>query len=377
VAGMADVAATGAFPDYDSDVASAVLEAAGPTDGPVREVISRELKRMTGLDLGVDDFDSERLPAHLRPRLVLVDARGRALGDADSLAGLQQQHRAPARAALQQAAAADDATRAWTRDDLQDWDFDALPDAIRLASGAAAHPALQAHVDGVRLRLFEDAASAHRAHRDGVRALLLAHMSDRLRDLRKTAKSRLGTHLVGRPYDAEALADSLARRAANDILLDPVPRDRASWQTALEKRGQFSRYALDLLGDVVDWMQTATTLRRSLRGAVSVHGHAVADIQAQLDQLFAPGFIERLPEDTWLRIPVYLKAIQVRLERLPLKPARDIELTAQLCPLVARLPAAFHPAQWIIEEWRIAAFAQALRAQGSPTPEKIVAALAP
>ena len=360
-----------------AEYARAVLEAAGPTDGPVREVICRELKRMTGLDLGVDDFDPERLPAHLRPRLVLVDARGRALGDADSLAGLQQQHRAPARAALQKAAVADDATRAWTRDDLQDWDFDALPDAIRLASGAAAHPALQAHVDGVRLRLFEDAASAHRAHRDGVRALLLAHMSDRLRDLRKTAKSRLGTHLVGRPYDAEALADSLARRAANDILLDPVPRDRASWQTALEKRGQFSRYALDLLGDVVDWMQTATTLRRSLRGAVSVHGHAVADIQAQLDQLFAPGFIERLPEDTWLRIPVYLKAIQVRLERLPLKPARDIELTAQLRPLVARLPAAFHPAQWIIEEWRIAAFAQALRAQGSPTPEKIVAALAP
>ena len=359
-----------------AEYARAVLESAGPADGPVRAVLCRELQRMTGLALTPDDFDRERLPAHLRPRLVLVDARGRTLGDADSLAGLQQQHRAPVRAALQQAAVTEDATRAWTRDDLQTWDFEALPDAIRLASGAIAHPALQAHDGGIRLRLFEDVVSAHRAHRDGVRALLLAHMSDRLRDLRKTAKSRLGTHLVGRPYDAEALADSLARRAANDILLDPVPRDRASWQTALEKRGQFSRYALDLLGDVVSWMAEAAQLRRQLRGPLLAHAHAVADIQAQLDQLFAPGFIERLPEDTWLRIPVYLKAIQVRLERLPLKPARDIELTAQLRPLVARLPAPFHPAQWIIEEWRIAAFAQALRAQGSPTPEKIVAALA-
>ena len=41
VAGMADVAATGAFPDYDADVASAVLEAAGQFSEEVLAPLNR------------------------------------------------------------------------------------------------------------------------------------------------------------------------------------------------------------------------------------------------------------------------------------------------------------------------------------------------
>lgn len=44
-------------------------------------------------------------------------------------------------------------------------------------------------------------------------------------------------------------------------------------------------------------------------------------------------------------------------------------------PLIARLPGPFHPARWIIEEWRVALFAQELKAQGAPNAEKIIAAL--
>jgi ATP-dependent helicase HrpA len=36
----------------------------------------------------------------------------------------------------------------------------------------------------------------------------------------------------------------------------------------------------------------------------------------------------------------------------------------------------FHPARWLIEEWRIALFAQELRANGAPSAAKIQAALA-
>ena len=358
-----------------AEFARAVLEAAGPDDGPVIPVLCRELQRMTGLELGPEHFEPARLPPHLRPRLLLEDEGRRLLGEADSLAGLQQRHRAPARAALQQVAAEDDSVRAWTRDALDSWDFEALPAQLQLPNGAQAHPALVADGEAVHLRLFESVAAAEDAHIAGVRALLLAQCGDRRRDLRKTARARFGTLLVGRPYGSDDLAESLVRRAADDILLDPLPRDREGWQAALEKRGQFSRYALDLLGDVVSWMQKAAELRRTLRGPLAMQDHAVADIDAQLDALLAPGFIERLPEDIWLRVPVYLKGIEVRLDRLPHKPQRDIELTDQLAPWRARLPAPFHPAHWLLEEWRIAAFAQALRAQGSPTPEKIIAAL--
>lgn len=357
-----------------AEFARAVLEAVGPDDGPLRAVLCRELRRMCGVDLSPDDFDLDRLPAHLRPRLLLVDGRGKTLGESDTLAGLQQRHREPARAALQKVAATNEMTQPWTRDDLQTWDFDALPAQVPLPNGAAAHPALSLAGEQVHLRLFESADAASVAHRDGCRALLLGQMPDRLRDLRSTAKSRLGTTLIGRPYTAEDLAANLARRAADDILMDPTPRDRAAFQTAFEKCGRFSRYALDLLDDVVPWMATQRELRVRLRD-VAAHVEAVNDINLQLDALLAPGFIERLHEDVWPRIPVYLKAIGVRLDRLALKPQRDAELMAQIQPLAARLPAPFHPAHGLLEEWRVMLFAQQLKAQGGPSAEKIRALL--
>ena len=91
--------------------------------------------------------------------------------------------------------------------------------------------------------------------------------------------------------------------------------------------------------------------------------------------MFAPGFIEHIGEDTWLRVPTYLKAISVRLDSLALKPQRDADLTAQITPLAARLPRPYHPAHVMLEEWRVLLFAQALKAQGSPAAQKIRALL--
>jgi len=358
-----------------ADFAQAIIEAAGPEDGPVLEVMCRELQRMCDVALRPDDFAPDRLPAHLRPRLVLEGVDGQVLGTAHTLAALQQRHRAPARAALQQVAARDPATQTWNRDYLQGWDFGALPEAVRLANGAVSHPGLTVAGDAVHLRLFETAEAAARSHRDGSRALLLMQMAPRLRDLRKTTRSRLGTTLIGRPYTAEDLAESLIRRAAHDILLDPLPRNADDFQRAFEKAGKFSRYALDLLDDVAGWMTTQAGLRRDLQ-TISDHSHAVDDIHRQLDALFAPDFIARMPEDGWLRVATYLKAIGVRLKRLTLKPGRDAELTAQVAPLQARLPQPLHPAHLLLEEWRVLLFAQELRARGGPSAEKVRALLA-
>jgi ATP-dependent helicase HrpA len=357
-----------------AEFARAVLESAGPEDGPVLAVLCRELHRMAGVALEPGDFEPDKLPVHLRPRLVLEDEHGRTLGEASGLAQLQQRHREPARAALQKVAEKAAATQAWTREGLQDWDFDALPERVALPNGAAAYPALATVAEQVNLRLFESADAARIAHRDGCRALLLMQMGDRLRDLRKTAKSRLGTTLIGRPYTAEDLAESLSRRAAQDILLDPLPQDRASYQRAWEQRGQFSRYALDLLGDVVSWMSTQAALRSRLRG-LGAQPQAVADITQQLDRLFAPGFIEQIPEEAWLRIPTYLRAIGVRLDRLALKPQRDQQLAEQLRPYLERLPRPWHPAHAMLEEWRVLLFAQELKAQGGPSAERVRALL--
>ena len=112
-----------------------------------------------------------------------------------------------------------------------------------------------------------------------------------------------------------------------------------------------------------------------LAAVAKTHPQAHADGAAQLATLLGPGFVTAIPAGQWSRVASYLRALAVRLERLPLKPQKDAEALKQLQPLVARLPGPWHPARWVIEEWRIALFAQELRAQGAPTAAKVEAAL--
>jgi ATP-dependent helicase HrpA len=356
-----------------AQAAAARLESCG---GDLLAHLCEALTAMTGAALAPDDFDPERLDSHLRPRFQLEDAKGAILGTADSLHGLQHRHRDAARKALNRAAETDPVLARWSRRDIGDWDFDDLPEHVLLASGARAWPALA--VDGMRidLRLFESAAAAETAHRIGVRALLLARMPDRLRDLGKNVRSKLGMLAPAFALDLDAIALQLAARSAESVLLrDGAPRSRADFQTALESRGGFSIDAQRRLDEVLNWLGKARELRARLRTLGERWPASLADLRTQLDSLFAPGFVAAIPDPQWSRIALYLRAIDVRLERLPNKPARDDDLTRQLAPFAARLPTPFHPARWVLEEWRIALFAQELRALGGPTASKLDNAL--
>ncbi|WP_281783436.1 ATP-dependent RNA helicase HrpA [Sinimarinibacterium flocculans] len=356
-----------------AQAAAARLE---PPGGDLLARLCEALTAMTGAAVAPGDFDPERLDAHLRPRFQLEDAQGAVLGTADSLYGLQHRHRDAARTALNRAAETDPVLARWSRREITDWDFDDLPEQVQLASGAHAWPGLA--VDGTRidLRLFESPDAAQLAHRNGVRALLLARMPDRLRDLGKSVRSKLGMLAPAFALDIDAIAQQLAARSAGSVLLrDDAPRSRAAFQAALESRGAFSIDAQRRLDEVQSWLNKARELRARLRGLGERWPASLADLRSQLDSLFAAGFVAAIPDAQWSRVGLYLRAIDVRLERLPNKPARDDDLTRQLAPLAARLPAPFHAARWVLEEWRIALFAQELRAQGGPTASKVDDAL--
>jgi ATP-dependent helicase HrpA len=356
-----------------AQAAAARLE---PRGGDLLLRLCEALTAMTGAAVAPEDFDAERLEVHLRPRFQLEDASGAILGTADTLPGLQHRHRDAARSALNRAAEADPVLARFSRRDVGDWDFDDLPDQVQLASGARAWPGLALEGARIDLRLFESQSAAQAAHANGVRALLLARMPDRLRDLGKSVRSKLGMLAPAFALDIDAITGQIAARSADSVLLrDTAPRSKAAFQAALESRGAFSIDAQRRLDEVLGWLTRARELRARLRSFGERWPASLADVRGQLDSLFAPGFVAAIPEPQWPRVALYLRAIDVRLERLPNKPARDDDLTRQLAPLAARLPAPFHAARWVLEEWRIALFAQELRAQGAPTSTKIDALL--
>jgi ATP-dependent helicase HrpA len=276
---------------------------------------------------------------------------------------------------LKQATDNDEAAKRWARAAVSDWDFGDLPAQVELANGARAYPALSCEGETISLRLFESPDAADNAHCAGCRALLLSKLPDRMRDLTKTAKARLKLALVGAPYSAEQLAQAVAERAAMATWDTSAIRSQAQFNSTLMQRGEFGRTAAQQLDEVCDWLLAASEIKRRLRTLGAQWPESLADLQQQIDSLFAPGFIAAVPEPQWPRIAVYLKAADVRLQRLANKPQRDAELTRQVQALCSRLPDPFHPARWLLEEWRIALFAQELRAHGAPNIEKINAAL--
>src|SRR5690606_25440256 len=141
-----------------------------------------------------EDFDDERVPAHLRMNFRAVDERGRIAGSAHALADLRTALADRSRASVARSIgrtpgshpdardggstkrAADTVASASARpiieqDGLTDWSFGELPDVIdtRVAGGVVrGYPALVDAGKTVSVRVEATAEAARAATRDGV-----------------------------------------------------------------------------------------------------------------------------------------------------------------------------------------------------------------
>ena len=99
---------------------------------------------------------------------------------------------------------------------------------------------------------------------------------------------------------------------------------------------------------------------------------AAADIRAQLAWLVPAGFLLVTPWGRLKELPRDLQAIEQRLEKLPVNPRRDAQLAAEVALLDARYrervkaerglkPPGEDEFRWLLEEFRVSLFAQALK----------------
>ncbi|HVX06074.1 MAG TPA: ATP-dependent RNA helicase HrpA, partial [Rhodanobacteraceae bacterium] len=209
------------------EFARAFMEAEASRDAPLAAVLAAFLKRITGVDLDASAFDAEALPPHLKMRFDVRDERGRSVAQSRDLEALRAQFGSRARAAFSQHAAA-----AVTREDVRDWDFDAIPETTRARDGVIAYPALVDLGDVVALRVFETAVEATHAHRAGVERLLRMSLQAEFRRAQKQVPLKPKLAVAFAPHGrADALREDIVEGAFADVLReqDLDARDRASW----------------------------------------------------------------------------------------------------------------------------------------------------
>jgi ATP-dependent helicase HrpA len=360
--------------------AASALERIRPADGPLLEVLGRELERAGPVEVPPDAFDLAKVPDHLRMTFRVVDRQGRGparvVGEGKDLDALKRRLAPRMRAAIAAAAPG------LERDRVDTWDLGALPRVVEEARGGRVvkgYPALVAEDGRVAVRLLETEAEQAAAMAAGTRRLLLEQLPSPVRYVlgRQTNQAKLTLSRYRHGSATELFADCLAAAADDLIAANGGPAwDEAEFKRLLEAvRGELADATLDVVSRVERVLAVAGEVEGRLAGLTNpAFGPATADVRAQLDRLVYPGWVtasgrRRLPD--LLR---YVQAMAQRLDRLPGDLAGDAERMDSLAAVTdawrqarARHPddAALAELRWMLEELRVSYFAQSL---GTPYP---------
>jgi len=336
---------------------------------------SKELKRMTGVDVPLMQWQTLKLPAHLQMGFRILGDDGETLAEDTDLNLLKMRF-----------ARADDATESPAetsieRSGIRSWDFGSLPESVVVRRGKLqlqAWPTLVDEGDSVALRLLENRTESLTAMRAGICRLFMLSLHQQVamlnREMPGLKELMLYYATLG---DARRLKDDLIRAAfMQQFFADGLPRDQRDFDSRLNAgRAGLVTTAHKLSRCMSEAIKAFVTLQQELDASrAAVLQAAVADIRSQMARLFEQGFMARTRACWLLQYPRYIEAARIRLQKAGRNIAQDQRRQADVQRLwdayIARcndlakkgiVQPELESFRWQIEELRVALFAQALK----------------
>ncbi|EJU50859.1 ATP-dependent helicase HrpA [Neisseria meningitidis NM255] len=348
-------------PDRNAPILPQLAQAIAKTAGDIR--ILEQINQ--------DEWAAFRLPEHCYFNLRIIDDGGQELAGGRKLHELQQQ--------LGQAAAVTfrDNTQEFERDNVTTWDIGTLPESIKFARGKqqlTGYLGLQKEKDGrIALRLFDTTEAAEQAHRQGVIELMKLQLKEQVKDLNKGIQGFTQAAMLLKHINADTLRDDLTQAVCDRAFIgeDELPRNEKAFKEQIKR----ARSRLPAVKEALSrYLQETAAAYAELNGKLGKHPLTHL-LRLRLQTLLAPGFATRTPWAQWPRLPIYLKAMTLRLEKYSSNPARDAAREADIQELeqmwqekndglvkqgqpISDNLAAF---KWMIEELRVSLFAQELK----------------
>ena len=318
-----------------------------------------------------DAWAAQELPEHCYLNLRIIDDGGQELAGGRKLHELQQQ--------LGQAAAVTfrDNTQEFERDNVTAWDIGTLPESIKFARGKqqlTGYLGLQKEKDGrIALRLFDTTEAAEQAHRQGVIELMKLQLKEQVKDLNKGIQGFTQAAMLLKHINADTLRDDLTQAVCDRAFIgeDELPRNEKAFKEQIKR----ARSRLPAVKEALSrYLQETAAAYAELNGKLGKHPLTHL-MRQRLQTLLAPGFASHTPWAQWPRLPIYLKAMTLRLEKYSSNPARDAAREADIQELEQMwqektdglvkqgLPVSDDLAvfRWMIEELRVSLFAQELK----------------
>ena len=360
--------------------ADAVLAAIEPMQGSLLDALTTRLLRMTGVKVDIEAWDLNALAPHLRLQFEVRDEHDKLLARGLDLAKLKAQLQGKVTDTLSKVA-----DKGIEKADLTQWDFGALPASYVKKQGQyeiKAYPALVDKKSTAAIELFDSEEKAQQAHQQGLRRLVLLNVPSPIKYLQQNLPNKAKLGLYFNPFGkiADLIDDCIAAGVDSLLIKHGDIRDENAFDKVKEQiRGELGDAVVEIATQVEQVLSIAHALHKKMKGRVDLtmitaHG----DIKSQLESLIFKGFVSAHGANKMPDLIRYLKAIQKRLEKLPVDPNRDrlcvleLEKVAQeYKKLVNKIPKGLPIPQqvnaifWMQQELRVSLFAQTL---GTPYP---------
>ncbi len=354
-----------------NEFATAVTSALETESGPLAAALGSVVQRMTGAQIPAADWRLAELPTHLHMRFMLVDAQGVRLAMGRDLAALQHEHSAAMALAFR------NARWALAGRSKGGWCFGELPERTLTRTDGVpleGFPALLAQAQGVSVVVLPTLEEAQQTHRQGVARLLLLTATSESRALRRELGAQTRMALAAPLFGwRDPVADWLIETGFVELAeasASRLPRSDEDFKHLLAStRGPVTSRVRALCGEFVELFGRGAALAAKLDDASErLPVPARWDLRAQLDELLGPQGLAVTGGDLRRHCLRYLRAMEIRLERLQREPAKDArkfeQIQAVLEGFTAPSPAAsavLERYRYLQQELRVATFAPELR----------------
>ena len=402
------------LPDYAAAFCDRIHAAKKFGLGQLPDALIVDIREQTGIMVKLADFKLETLPAHHFMNFKVIDEHGRQLDMGRNLATLQAEFGAQAREQFQKIAeeaavsssdddqptasapaqatkgavtsAASSSVGAAAPSALQNlttWSFGELPELLEIQRGKQTligFPALIDRGTHCDLEVFDDPNEAASLHLAGLRRLFAIQLKEQLKYLEKNVP---GLQQMGMQFMAlgsqEELRDQIIQAGLSRACLQlPLPVNAAEFNTRRDEgKARLNLLVNEIARLVGQILAEYHVLPKKLQ-ALKAQAAAQADMQVQLQTLIHKRFVIQTDHAQLAHFPRYLKAMQVRIDKLRTDPARDTRLMAEWQQAAAPWQRAARGGRqddpkmtefrWLLEELRVSLFAQELR---TPMPVSV------
>ncbi|MDD2929051.1 MAG: ATP-dependent RNA helicase HrpA [Sideroxydans sp.] len=376
------------------EFAAAFCAAVKPSDISLLQAIAKYMREQKQVDVPLDAFRLEQLPPHLLMNFRVIDEHGRQLGMGRNFLQLRGEWAPKVTLAASAPAKQTQAAVTTNKERYTSWtfgDFAETAQVPRAGQQVTVFNALHDEGDAVTLQAFDTADEAQAVHRAGLRRLFMLALKEQVKFLEKNLPDLQKMAMLFLPFGSQQDLQQQILSVTFDrcCLNDPLPDSEKSFNA----RCKDAKSRLNLVGhEIARLVGTVLTEHQALQKALpgfKAHAQAQQDIRQQLEGLLGKGWIASTPYERMQHMPRYLKAINVRLEKLRGNPARDATNMAQLQPLQQQWQRRLQAQQgarderledfgWMMQELRVSLFAQELKTPvivSAKRLEKVLASL--